>query len=127
VGAVANRRTELFLYDDSGQEFPPRKPAPEFSKQDMEKAVEDNVKQRNEFQNRVSFFTQFCYENDMLPVMERIRTVRSAGAGAGGEIAFLDFFRPLLTAFENGKQEEKELMKMIKKMEEEVFPDICFD
>lgn len=53
VKAQENRRTELYLYDGTGAEFPTREPLPNITEEDIQRAIQDSIRLQNEFQARI--------------------------------------------------------------------------
>ena len=112
--AIKNRRTEVYLYDETGAEFPVREPLPNFTAEEIRKCREDGEKQRSSLHRRIEDFANFCYVNDMENVLTRIREVRAArNTLVDGTAVFLRFIYPVLDAFQNGSREESKLLKLI--------------
>ena len=51
--AKENRRTELYLHDGTGAEFPTREPLPSITEADIQHAIQGSIRLQNEFQARI--------------------------------------------------------------------------
>ena len=124
-GAVKNRRTEVYLCDETGTEFPARKALPQFTPEEIRQCRADGERRRSTLHERIDEFANFCFMNNMEGVVQRIQEVRNIrSAAVDGTAAFLRFIYPVLDAFRSGCREEENFMKIIDDVAQEFYREI---
>ena len=119
--AKQNRRTELFLHDETGSEFPTREPLPNISKEEIDAAVDDAGTKQREFQIRIDGIMVWSRDleeavtnpeypgHNLLGIPEYnnprenvIARIRELGEKCPDSLSFFEHMNTILVQFEQG-------------------------
>jgi outer membrane protein OmpA-like peptidoglycan-associated protein len=109
--AKKNRRTEIFLRDENGVEFPTREPLPNISEEEIQVAIAEGGKKQLDFQVRIDRIMAWKNRLDEAVLNEHyvnnpredvVALIRVLGSKSPDSLTFYEHMNEILDEFEKG-------------------------
>ena len=115
--AKQNRRTEIFLHDENGTEFPTREPLPNISEEEIQLAITEGGKKQLDFQLRIDRLMAWKNRLDEVALNEHsgvgepnynnpredvVALIRVLGSKSPDSLTFYEHMNEILDEFEKG-------------------------